>query len=199
MPRPSKCHLQRNILWEPSFYTDVVKTYFYFMKHLHFISGCTGFVNSSWVWLEVDDLMEKGVVSGVLRRGGGGHVHLNVYCVSGGGSQAQVVANQGTQKSLPALGSLALLPGPFSWGEEEWKDSRDMWSLLTSPLTVGSNRVELQSPFSLGKIWLGGTWCSPPSSEAWEQAYELQGVLEKCWGHCRKRCCWEDNEDKIIE
>jgi len=66
------------------------------------------------VWLEVNYLMEQGAVSAVLRRGGEGHVHLNVCYVSGDGSWAELVANQGTQKSLPALGSLALLAGPVS-------------------------------------------------------------------------------------
>ena len=149
MLRPSKCHLQLNISWEPSSYRDVVKIYFYFMKHLHFISGCTGFVSSSWMWLEIDYLIEKGVLSGVLRRGTEGHVHLNVCCVSGDGSRAQVAANKGTQKALPALGSLALFPHSFCWGEEEWKDSRDLWPLLTTPLTVGSNRGRSAGPLSL--------------------------------------------------
>lgn len=149
MPRPSKCHLQLNFLWEQSSYRDVVKIYFYFMKHLHFISGCTRLVRCSWVWLELDFLMEKGVVPSVLRRGGEGHVHLKVCCVSGGGSQAQVAANQGMQKSFSALGNLALLPGPFSWGGDKWKDSRELWSLLSSLLAVGSNRGRSRGPCSL--------------------------------------------------
>jgi len=149
MPRPSKCYVQLNISWEPSSHRDVVKIYFYFMKHLHFISRCTRFVNSFWVWLEVNYLMEQGAVSAVLRRGGEGHVHLNVCYVSGDGSWAELVANQGTQKSLPALGSLALLAGPVSWEEEEWQDSRDLWSLFTSALTVGNNWCRSAGPLSL--------------------------------------------------
>lgn len=137
MPIPSKCDLQFNISWEPSSYKADVKIYFSFLEHLHLVSKCIGFVNSSWVWLQGK---KKWVLSRVLRRGGKGYVHLNDCCVSGCGAQAQAVTNQGMQKCLPVLVSLSLLPGPFSQEEEKWKNPRDLWSPVTSLFTVGSNR-----------------------------------------------------------
>lgn len=112
-----------------------------FLPVLEKIVSCVleEFVSSSWAWLEVD-LMEKGVMLGVIRRGGEGYIHPDVCLVSGSGLWTQVMANQSMQKSLPTLVSLALLPQPFSWGGEEWKDSRDLWSLPMFPLTMGSNR-----------------------------------------------------------